>query len=180
MMITTLDNYSYDNVNLPKYNTETTIQVYFDGLCQPRNPGGIACYAFLIKEQENTIYSEYGLAAKPFTVNATNNVAEYSAIIKALEWLIANGHQNQSIAVKGDSQLVFSQINRKFKVKAAKIIPLYRKVMSLISKFNNIQIEWIPREQNKEADKLSNYAYAEAIANNPSLMNKNNDGDDAT
>ena len=41
--------------------------------------------------------------------------------------------------------------------------------MSLISKFNNIQFELIPREQNKEADKLANYAYTKVIADNPNL-----------
>jgi ribonuclease HI len=44
--------------------------------------------------------------------------------------------------------------------------------MSLISKFNHIQIEWILREQNKEADRLSNYAYTRVIANNPKLREK--------
>ena len=69
------------------------IQVYFDGLCQPYNPGGIACYAFVIlakKGQEHwqQHYSEYGLAAESFADSATNNVAEYTGIIKALEWLL--------------------------------------------------------------------------------------------
>src|SRR5919198_6051160 len=115
-----------------------TIQVYFDGLCQPCNPGGIACYAFIIKnKEENTIYSEYGLAANV----SINNVAEYTAIIKALEWLLANNYENENIIIKGDSQLVICQIKRNFKVRAPNIIPLYRKVMSLISKFNCIQIE---------------------------------------
>ena len=63
------------------------IQVYFDGLCQPYNPGGIACYAFVIlakkgQEQKQQYYSEYGLAAESFADNATNNVAEYTGIIK--------------------------------------------------------------------------------------------------
>jgi ribonuclease HI len=56
------------------------IQVYFDGLCQPYNPDGIACYAFVIlakkgQEQEHQQYSQHGLAAEPFVDNATNNGA---------------------------------------------------------------------------------------------------------
>jgi ribonuclease HI len=116
-------------------------------------------------KKKNTIHSEYGLVAR----NSTNNVAEYTGIIKALEWLLANNYENESIIIRGDSLLVINQIERNFKVKAPTIIPLYHKVMSLISKFNNIQFEWIPRGQNKEADRLSNHAYAEAIANNPTL-----------
>jgi len=138
-------------------NDGTQIEVYFDGLCQPVNPGGTACYAFIVKNVENIVYSEYGLAAN----NSTNNVAEYTATIKALEWLLTNDFTHENILVKGDSQLVIRQIKRKFKVRAPNIIPLYRKVMSLISKFNNIQLEWIPRDQNEEADRLSNLAYQE-------------------
>jgi ribonuclease H / adenosylcobalamin/alpha-ribazole phosphatase len=61
----------------------------------------------------------------------------------------------------GDSLLVIHQIKKEFQVKAPTIIPLYRKTMALISKFNHIQFEWIPREQNKEADKLACRAYEE-------------------
>jgi ribonuclease HI len=155
------------------------IQVYFDGLCQPYNPGGIACYAFVIlakkgHEQKQQQYSEYGLAAEPFSDNATNNVAEYTGIIKALEWLLEkdNYNNNQKIIVRGDSQLVISQLNGKYKVRAIKIIPLYQKAKSLLSKFKDIKIEWIPRDNNKEADKLSNKAYQEILESDPMLLQK--------
>ena len=137
---------------------ENQIQVYFDGLCQPCNPGGTACFAFIVKNKEgNTIHSECGLVAH----NSTNNVAEYTGIIRALEWLIANNYQNESIIINGDSQLVIQQTKRRFRVNAPNIIPLYRKTISLIFKFNNIEFELIPSEKNKEADRLSNLAYQE-------------------
>jgi ribonuclease HI len=117
-----------------------------------------ACYAFHNQEwRRNTIHSEYGLAAR----NSTNNVAEYTGIIKALEWLIANNYQNESIVIKGDSQLVIQQIKRKFRVNAPNLIPLYSYAMSLIHKFKHIQFELIPRDENKETDRLSNLAYRE-------------------
>jgi ribonuclease HI len=84
-------------------------------------------------------------------------------LIKALEWLLANNYESESTIIKGDSQLVIRQIKRNFKVRAPNIIPLYSKVMSLISKFKHIQFEWIPREQNKEADKLTCRAYEEHL-----------------
>jgi ribonuclease HI len=122
------------------------IQVYFDGLCQPYNPGGIACYAFVIlakkgHEQKQQQYSEYGLAAEPFSDNATNNVAEYTIIIKALEWLLEknNYNNNQKIIIRGDSQLVINQIKSKYKVRAIKIIPLYQKVKSPFIKIQRYQ-----------------------------------------
>jgi ribonuclease HI len=137
------------------YNNRKQIQVFFDGLCQPVNPGGIACFAFIIKDGTNTIHREYGWAAN----NSTNNVAEYIGIINALEWLIANNFTTENIVINGDSQLVIQQIKRNFKVKASTIIPLYRKAMFLIRKFKHIQFELIPRWQNTEADRLSNLAY---------------------
>src|SRR5919197_4927460 len=109
-------------------------------LCQPCNPGGTA---FIIKNEEgNTIHSGYGLAAR----NSTNNVAEYTGIIKALEWLLANNFTNEKIIVRGDSQLVINQVKRKYEVYAQNIVPLYQKAMSLISQFNHIEFDWIPRE----------------------------------
>jgi ribonuclease HI len=88
-------------------------------LCQPVNPWGIACFAFVVKkEEENTMYREYGVAGEPFTDSATNGITEYTGIIKALEWLIAN---NSNILIKGDSMLVIHQIKREFKVKAAAV-----------------------------------------------------------
>ena len=131
-MITTLDNY---NDGVMPARPQSAIEVYFDGLCQPVNPDGTACFAFIIKNGHNTIHSEYGFAAR----NSTNNVAEYTALIRALEWLLANNYENKKIIVRGDSQLVIRQIERNFKVKAATIIPLYRNVISLISKFKHIQ-----------------------------------------
>jgi ribonuclease HI len=84
-------------------SNKNQIEVRFDGLCQPYNPGGTACYAFIIKNEEgNTIHSGYGLAAR----NSTNNVAEYTGIIKALEWLLANNYENESIIIRGDSIMV--------------------------------------------------------------------------
>lgn len=157
-MITTIK--QYNNNGVLSATPQSTIEVYFDGLCQPYNPGGTACYAFIIKNEEgNTIHREYGLAAR----NSTNNIAEYTGVIKALEWLIENNYQNQTIVIMGDSLLVIHQIKKEFKVKAPTIIPLYRKAMSLISKFNHIQFEWIPREQNKEADRLTCRAYDEIV-----------------
>ena len=132
----------------------------------------LLCLCNIAKGQkQQPLYSDYGLAAKPFADNATNNVAEYTAIIKALEWLLENNYNNnQEIVIRGDSQLVINQINGKYKVKAVKIIPLYQKVKSLISKFQDIKIEWIPRDKNKEADKLSNKAYQEILESDPELL----------
>ena len=92
-------------------NSSNEIQVYFDGLCQPYNPGGIACYAFVILTKKGHEHSEYGLAAEPFSDSATNNVAEYTGIIKALEWLLEknNYNNNQKIHTSSIIQIMYDK-----------------------------------------------------------------------
>jgi len=82
----------------------------------------------------------------------TNNIAEYSAVIKALE--IAKEYDENEIHIKSDSQLIVRQLNGEYKVKDAKLKPLKRKIDSLCEGID-IHFEHIPREKNAEADKLS-------------------------
>jgi ribonuclease HI len=154
-------------------NTTVVVEVYFDGLCLPKNPGGIACYAYLVKEKGGRLlHSDSGIAAEPMSAQATNNVAEYTALIRALEWLDANGYSFHRVEVRGDSQLVVKQINGEFRVKNKQIIPLFQKAALLRKKFKDISITWVPREQNSEADKLSERAYNNALLENPGLLDK--------
>jgi len=134
------------------------VEVYFDGLCQPVNPGGIACYAFVVKKDGKSIHSDIGVAGEPFSNDATNNVAEYTALIKALEWLVANNFSSSKVEVIGDSEFVVNQQNGKYKIRSKRIVPLYRKVLLLRDKFSDIHIKHVPGEENKEADRLTNIA----------------------
>jgi ribonuclease HI len=148
------------------------IEIYFDGLCQPINPGGIACYAFVVKSDGKTIYSDYGLATEPFSRDSTNNVAEYTGLAKALEWLVENNLISDKVEINSDSQLIVNHLRGLYKVKAKRIIPLYQKVLVLKSKFHDLQIHWVPREENKEADMLTNEAYNRALQENPEYLDK--------
>ncbi|MDQ3885163.1 MAG: ribonuclease HI family protein [Thermoproteota archaeon] len=148
------------------------MEIYFDGLCQPINPGGIACYAFVVKSDGKTIYSDYGLATEPFSRDSTNNVAEYTGLAKALEWLVENNLISDKVEINSDSQLIVNHLRGLYKVKAKRIIPLYQKVLVLKSKFHDLQIHWVPREENKEADMLTNEAYNRALQENPEYLDK--------
>ena len=148
------------------------IEIYFDGLCQPINPGGIACYAFVVKSDGKTIYSDYGVVGEPFSNESTNNVAEYTALVKALEWLIANNLVADKVDIKSDSQLIVNHLSGNYKVKAKRIIPLYHRVILLKSKFRDVQIKWVPREKNREADMLTNKAYNKALQENPEYLDR--------
>lgn len=148
------------------------IEVYFDGLCQPVNPGGIACYAFVVKSGGETIHSDYGVAGEPFSQDATNNVAEYTALIKALEWLIANNFSSGKVEVIGDSEFVVNQQNGKYRVKSKRIVPLYRQVLMLKDRFSDITIKHVLRGENREADRLTNVAYNRALQKNPEYLDR--------
>lgn len=86
---------------------------------------------------------------------ATNNFAEYTALIKALEWLSRN-QKGQELKINMDSQLVVSQLNGVYKVKNATIRGLLFKVRELEGSFAKITYRHIPREQNAHADELVN------------------------
>lgn len=136
------------------------------------NPGGIACYAFVVKSNGKTLHSDYGVAGEPFSPDSTNNVAEYTALAKALEWLVANNLTSDKVVINSDSQLVVNQLQGNYKVKGKRIIPLYKQVLLLKKKFSDVEIRWVPREQNREADRLTNIAYNKALQENPEYLDR--------
>ncbi len=85
--------------------------------------------------------------------SATNNEAEYKALIKGLE----ESHKLNlvSIAIYADSELIVKQINGEYKVKNERMQILNSKAISLLGKFNRWSIIHIPRDKNSAADKLS-------------------------
>jgi ribonuclease HI len=143
-----------------KDNKNSQYIVYFDGLCEPKNPGGVATYGLVVKRDGETIHQDGGVAyAKPWTNEASNNVAEYSAVIRGLEWLKKNNLEEAPIILRGDSRLIINQLNKTFKVKAKRILELHAKASQLLSEFKQLRLEWVDRSKNKEADTLSRVAY---------------------
>lgn len=87
---------------------------------------------------------------------ATNNVAEYKAIIKGLEVALKRGAKSVDCFL--DSELVVKQIRGEYRTKDAKMVELARQVSALNDRFENVSFFHIPREKNKAADKLVNAA----------------------
>lgn len=137
------------------------IDAYFDGLCEPKNPGGVATFGFVVFRDGKPLHEGHGLAATPYSDGATNNVAEYTGVLRALEWLLAEGLAKEKILVRGDSDLIIKQIKGEYKVKSPLLAPLYSQVKALLPRFPALSFEWVPREKNREADRLTNLAYAE-------------------
>ncbi|MFC1647132.1 ribonuclease HI family protein [Patescibacteria group bacterium] len=89
----------------------------------------------------------------------TNNVAEYSAVVKALEYLLENKIFNNNIEVFIDSTLVVNQVNGLFKVKNTSLREFLTKIRILEGQLSsNIKYTYIPREENSKADLLVNKA----------------------
>ena len=87
---------------------------------------------------------------------ATNNNAEYNALIYALEE--ASGLGIEEVIISLDSELVVKQLNGEYKVKSVDIKPLFEKAVEALKKFKSFDIRHIDRSKNKEADKLVNKA----------------------
>lgn len=127
------------------------------------NPGPAAIGIVFSDNQEKTIYSFKECIGK-----ATNNEAEYRAIIKALEillkskWFKENNLEDKSVVCRLDSKLVVEQINGNYKIKQEHIKKFMEKINEL-KKVIKLKIVFvhIKREQNKNADKLVNEALDE-------------------
>jgi len=115
------------------------------------NPGPAAA-AFILTDPAGT-----KLDARAFFLGrTTNNVAEYTAISKALE--VAKQIAAKQLTVFSDSELVVKQVNGEYKVKSEQIRPLFRQVVNLLGEFENWNIQHVAREKNREADELVNRA----------------------
>ncbi len=121
-----------------------------DGTAEP-NPGPAAIGATIKDEQGKVIATISQRIGR-----ATNNQAEYRAIIAALEKALSLGARQ--VDIRSDSELVVRQLNGRYRVKKASLKPLYQQVKQLSSQFEGFNITHIPREQNKEADRLAGMA----------------------
>ncbi len=87
---------------------------------------------------------------------ATNNVAEYRALLRGLER--ANELGAREVRVFGDSQLVIKQVAGEYKVKHPDMRPLHADAIRSLAKFARWSVDWVPRERNAGADALVNQA----------------------
>ena len=148
------------------------IEVYVDGCCQPVNPGGVATWGFVVRDGEKVHEASGVVGAGCLGDDVSNNVAEYTALIKALEWLLENGYAEEEVVVRGDSQLAIRQLNGEYAVRAPRIRPLYERVVELAGRFRSVRFEWVPREENEEADSLSKRAYREFCLRHGDLVRR--------
>ena len=128
----------------------SNIVLYTDGCCRG-NPGP-AGIGVVIKDPHKKILKELS----EYIGKATNNIAEYSALIRGLEE--AGDLGAEKITVFMDSELVVKQLNGEYRVKDDKMKELFRQAFEVLKDFKSFEIKHIDRSKNKEADKLANRA----------------------
>ncbi|MDZ4246691.1 MAG: ribonuclease HI family protein [Dehalococcoidia bacterium] len=125
---------------------EKHIIIKFDGASRG-NPGPAGIGVIL----ENSRGEVVGKVVKRIGV-ATNNQAEYSALIAGIEAALRLGAV--SLDIRGDSKLIVEQIRGNYKVKEPKLKSLFQTACRLLTRCEKYSIKWVPREANSEADKL--------------------------
>jgi ribonuclease HI len=119
------------------------------------NPGPAGCGA-VICDEKGAVVRELSR----YLGHATNNVAEYEALLMGLEALVEL--TRHKIVVQSDSQLLVRQLNGEYRVKDEKLKVLYRRATSLLRQFASYRIVHVRRELNKAADRLANRGIDEA------------------
>lgn len=129
------------------------------------NPGP-AGYGVYVQDASGTVLAELhgGLGI------ATNNVAEYNGLLTALQWALDHGHRD--VRIRADSELLVKQMRGEYKVKNAGLQPLVARARVLVGQLGRVTFEHVRREQNKDADRLSNVGMdaAEEALRNPPLV----------
>jgi probable phosphoglycerate mutase len=115
------------------------------------NPGPSG-YGVVILGEDGKVLGELS----EFLGMRTNNVAEYSGLLAALEFALAKGHPR--LRVVSDSELMVKQIRGQYRVQSPDLRPLYEEAKRRIAKLEAFEIEHVLRGKNKKADELANQA----------------------
>ena len=130
------------------------IRAYIDGGARG-NPGP-AGYGVRIEDTDGNVIDELHGALGI----ATNNVAEYNGLLAALKWAVDHGERD--VHIRADSELLVKQMRGEYKIKNAGLQPLAARARLLLMELGAVTFEHVRREQNTEADRLSNIAMDEA------------------
>jgi ribonuclease HI len=130
------------------------IVAYIDGGARG-NPGP-AGYGVRIEGPDGAVVDELHGALGI----ATNNVAEYKSLLAALEWAV--NHNENDVRIRSDSELLVKQMRGEYRVKHPGLQPLAARARLLLMQVGRVSFEHVPREQNVEADRLSNLGMDES------------------
>lgn len=127
---------------------------YIDGGSRG-NPGPAGWGVQVVGEDGAVLAELHGALA-----HATNNVAEYHGLLAALGWAVDHGLA--ALHVRSDSELLVKQLRGEYRVKNEGLQPLFRDARALVARIGRVTFEHVPRERNKDADRLANLAMDQA------------------
>lgn len=125
------------------------LRVFTDGGSRG-NPGPAAA-GFVVLSDGRSIYE-----SGRYLGNTTNNVAEYTAILDALEWLTKQPYTRAEITIHLDSRLVVEQLCGRFRIKSNTLALLAARAHDLIARLPHLRIVHVPRSENSRADRVVN------------------------
>lgn len=128
----------------------TKIRMNTDGASRG-NPG-LSSYGIYVTDSDGNVVDEI---SEPLGLQ-TNNYAEYTAVVRALE--LAAENKVAHVIVRSDSELLIRQLNGQYKVKSESLRPLYSRCIELAKKIGTVEFVHVRRELNQEADRLANLA----------------------
>lgn len=139
------------------------IECYFDGCCEPVNPGGTAAFGAVIIRDGERIWewSEVFRPRRGHERETSNNVAEYLGFIAILKYLELMKWNEKVVCISGDSRLVIYQMfgppggGKFWRIKQGLYVPHAHRARKMLKKFPNVIGRWIPRDENDLADELS-------------------------
>lgn len=139
------------------------IEIWIDGLCEPVNPGGTTTYGVVVKQNKKTIDQKSGVVHRGGKAS-TNNVAEYRALLEALEWVLKKCPIEETrTIIYSDSQLLVCQMDGTYHVRSRLLAHFWinakHKVKLLQQRCKMVELRWVPRELNLEADALAKEVY---------------------
>lgn len=129
------------------------LHIHIDGASRG-NPGDAGFGVYVTRPDGTEVAGLYGYIGR-----ASNNVAEYQALLHALRYALAQGARR--VRVFSDSELVVRQMDGTYRVKHPDMIPLHREARALFGRFEEALLAHVRREQNREADRLANRALDE-------------------
>jgi ribonuclease HI len=135
------------------------IVAYCDG--GSRGNPGPAGFGVYIQDSTGKVLAELS----QYLGKQTNNFAEYSALLAALEFAIAQGHR--SLRVVSDSELMVKQMKGQYRVNSPELRPLYEEARRRVPQLEHFQIQHVLREKNRHADRLANLAMDRGMGRAP-------------
>lgn len=143
------------------------LYLYCDGAIEPKNPGGHGVGGWVLKDETGRVLAK-GCKSYGQRPDMTNNIAEYGAVIAGLDELVQAGKNDSAVVVRSDSELVIKQLRNEYACRNLVLRKMRDKVHALLEHFEkDVTFEWVPREENTEADEMSRYLYTnEAVVPN--------------